>query len=243
MLRRSRPRAAGDRGHLLRRRRRRRDSPSRPRTPPGSGVTSTIPDTDTAPGTDSKAAARWSWPWTICPAEIPLESSVFFSQALKPFLPAFGQADFGGPSIRSTASSDQEGDDSPPRAADSRLSLPSEIPRFRSPTRRLRPLKPCSFSAPGFVAGPLVRYFLDRPDVKVRVGDLEPHKAAALAARITRGRSPSAWTSRMKQPSTRRSPGRTWSSASCLTFIIRSWPGPASAIAGPWSRRPMPARP
>ena len=32
------------------------------------------------------------------------------------------------------------------------------------------------------MAGPLVRYFLDRPDVKVRIGDLEPHKAAALAA-------------------------------------------------------------
>jgi alanine dehydrogenase len=31
------------------------------------------------------------------PAEIPLESSVFFSQALKPFMPAVGMADFSGP--------------------------------------------------------------------------------------------------------------------------------------------------
>lgn len=33
----------------------------------------------------------------------------------------------------------------------------------------------------GFVAGPFVRYFLDRPDVEIRVGDLEADKAAALA--------------------------------------------------------------
>ena len=30
------------------------------------------------------------------PAEIPLESSVFFSQSLKPFMPALARADFGG---------------------------------------------------------------------------------------------------------------------------------------------------
>ena len=30
------------------------------------------------------------------PAEMPLESSVFFSQTLKPFLPALAAADFGG---------------------------------------------------------------------------------------------------------------------------------------------------
>ncbi len=34
----------------------------------------------------------------------------------------------------------------------------------------------------GFVAGPLVRYFLGRPGFRVRIGDLEPHKAEALAA-------------------------------------------------------------
>jgi saccharopine dehydrogenase (NADP+, L-glutamate forming)/spermidine synthase len=33
----------------------------------------------------------------------------------------------------------------------------------------------------GFVAGPFVRYFLARPDMEVRIGDLEPDKAAALA--------------------------------------------------------------
>jgi alpha-aminoadipic semialdehyde synthase len=30
------------------------------------------------------------------PAEMPLESSVFFSQTLRPFLPALAAADFGG---------------------------------------------------------------------------------------------------------------------------------------------------
>jgi alpha-aminoadipic semialdehyde synthase len=30
------------------------------------------------------------------PAEIPLESSVFFSQALKPYVPSIAAADYGG---------------------------------------------------------------------------------------------------------------------------------------------------
>lgn len=33
----------------------------------------------------------------------------------------------------------------------------------------------------GFVAGPFVRYFLENPGLRVRIGDLEPDKAAALA--------------------------------------------------------------
>jgi saccharopine dehydrogenase (NADP+, L-glutamate forming)/spermidine synthase len=34
----------------------------------------------------------------------------------------------------------------------------------------------------GFVAGPFVRYFLDRPGIRMRIGDLEPAKAEAAAA-------------------------------------------------------------
>jgi len=41
----------------------------------------------------------------------------------------------------------------------------------------------------GFVAGPLVRYFLDQPDVEVAVADLEPGKAAALIGVHPRGRA------------------------------------------------------
>ena len=48
------------------------------------------------------------------------------------------------------------------------------------PSRR-PPVKTLLVLGSGFVAGPFVRYFLDRPDVRVRIGDLEPQKAAALA--------------------------------------------------------------
>jgi saccharopine dehydrogenase (NADP+, L-glutamate forming) len=41
----------------------------------------------------------------------------------------------------------------------------------------------------GFVAGPLVRYFLEQPDVEVAVADLEPGKAAALIGVHPRGRA------------------------------------------------------
>ena len=41
----------------------------------------------------------------------------------------------------------------------------------------------------GFVAGPLVRYFLDRPDSAVTVADVEPAKAEALAGGRARGRA------------------------------------------------------
>ncbi|MHB8056132.1 MAG: saccharopine dehydrogenase C-terminal domain-containing protein, partial [Candidatus Aminicenantales bacterium] len=41
----------------------------------------------------------------------------------------------------------------------------------------------------GFVAGPLVRYFLEKPDVHVSVADIEPDKAAALAGSHPRARA------------------------------------------------------
>ncbi len=41
----------------------------------------------------------------------------------------------------------------------------------------------------GFVAGPFVRYFLERDAVRVRVGDLEPDKAAALVGNHPRASS------------------------------------------------------
>lgn len=41
----------------------------------------------------------------------------------------------------------------------------------------------------GFVAGPLVRFFLEKPDVRVSVADIEPDKAAALAGSHPRGRA------------------------------------------------------
>lgn len=41
----------------------------------------------------------------------------------------------------------------------------------------------------GLVTGPLVRYLLDRPDLKVEVADVEPDKAASLVAGHPRGSS------------------------------------------------------
>jgi len=41
----------------------------------------------------------------------------------------------------------------------------------------------------GFVAGPLVRYFLEKPDIRVSVADLEPDKAESLAGGHPRGRA------------------------------------------------------
>jgi saccharopine dehydrogenase (NADP+, L-glutamate forming) len=41
----------------------------------------------------------------------------------------------------------------------------------------------------GFVAGPFIRALLERPDVRIRVGDLEPGKAAALAGSDPRASS------------------------------------------------------
>ncbi len=41
----------------------------------------------------------------------------------------------------------------------------------------------------GFVAGPLVRFFLEKPDVHVSVADIEPDKAAALAGSHPRARA------------------------------------------------------
>ena len=39
----------------------------------------------------------------------------------------------------------------------------------------------------GFVSGPLLRYFLDRPDVEVRIADVEAEKAKALVGDHPRG--------------------------------------------------------
>ena len=41
----------------------------------------------------------------------------------------------------------------------------------------------------GFVAGPLVRTFLEKPDVRVTVADIEPEKARALTGTHERGRA------------------------------------------------------
>ncbi len=41
----------------------------------------------------------------------------------------------------------------------------------------------------GFVAGPLVRYFFEKPEVAVSVADLEPEKAASLVGHHPRGRA------------------------------------------------------
>ncbi|MCX6565383.1 MAG: saccharopine dehydrogenase NADP-binding domain-containing protein [Candidatus Aminicenantes bacterium] len=41
----------------------------------------------------------------------------------------------------------------------------------------------------GFVAGPLVRFFLEKADVRVSVADIEPDKAAALTGSHPRGRA------------------------------------------------------
>jgi len=49
------------------------------------------------------------------------------------------------------------------------------MPKRRCPIRNILVL------GSGFVAGPFVRYFLDRPDTAVRVGDLDPARALALA--------------------------------------------------------------
>jgi len=41
----------------------------------------------------------------------------------------------------------------------------------------------------GFVAGPLVRFFFEKPDVRVSVADLEPDKASVLVGNHPRGRA------------------------------------------------------
>jgi saccharopine dehydrogenase (NADP+, L-glutamate forming) len=41
----------------------------------------------------------------------------------------------------------------------------------------------------GFVAGPLVRFFLEKANIRVSVADIEPDKAAALAGSHPRGRA------------------------------------------------------